>query len=204
MIRESIVDSTLNRLAAHFGARLVIHPPIAAEGLAQLEKVAGPLPRELIIFLSTCNGLRVHADGRDLELSLWGSQEVLSSVGGPMGPGIPLDFLPIRGDPTGERDWLVLGHGLTGGMIVRRDPWVPGCEIMASTYGAYLCGWTDYLLQRFRPDGKDRFAGQPALTFDARFLESHDKALVALRRDPRIAEWLRSIGQAVACGDDYE
>ncbi len=204
MLRESLVDAALNRLSAHFGARLVIHPPAAVDTLAHLEHVAGPLPRELIIFLSTCNGLRVHADGYDTELHLWGSQEILSSVVGPCGPGVPVDFLPVRGDPTGERDWLVMAHGPAGGAVVRWDPWVPGCEIIASRFGAYLDGWADYLVQRFRPDGGDVYAGQRPPIFDACVLEAHDPALTGLRSDPQVTQWLHNVDQAVACGDDYE
>lgn len=204
MIRESPVDSALNRLSAYFGSRVVVHPPAPVDTLAQLEHVAGPLPRELIIFLSTCNGLRVHADGRDSELHLWGSQEILSSVVGPLGPGVPMDLLPVRGDPTGERDWLVMGHGPAGGALVRWDPWVPGCEIIASGFGTYVDGWVNYLLERYSADGKDRYLGEHHPTFDLRHLEAHDVALGSLCRDPRVSDWLRNIDQAVACGDDYE
>ncbi len=204
MLRESTVDSALNRLSSHFGGRLVIHPPAGVDTLAHLEHVAGSLPRELIIFLSTCNGLRVQAGGRDSELCLWGSHEILSSVVGPQGPGVPMDLLPIHGDPTGERDWLVMGHGPVGGAVVRWDPWVPGCEVIASGLGAYLEAWAHYLSERFGSEGRDNFSKEHGPAFDATFIERHDDALAALRRDPGVLDWLRNVDQAVACGDDYE
>jgi len=202
MLRESIVDSALNRLSAHFGSGLVVHPPAPVETLAQLEHVAGPLPRELIIFLSTCNGLRVHAEGRDSELHLWGSQEILSSVVGPLGPGVPLDLIPVRGDPTGERDWLVMGHGPAGGAVVRWDPWIPGCEIIASGFGPYLDGWVHYLIKRFPKEGKQSHPAKDLPVFDRRLIESHDKDLPSLLGNPQVADWLCSIDRVVTRGDD--
>ena len=59
MIRESRIDRVLNRLQAHFGSHVIIRPPASAAELAQLEALVGPMPRELMIFLITCNGLRV-------------------------------------------------------------------------------------------------------------------------------------------------
>jgi hypothetical protein len=162
------------------------------------------LPRELTILLATCDGLRIDADGREADLHLWGSQEILSSVVGPSGPAVPMDLLPIRGDPTGERDWIVMGHGPAGGVVVRWDPWVPGCGIVASSLGAYLVGWANYLVERYTSDGKDRTRGTTKPLCGTSFLVAHDKDLAALQSDPRVAEWLHSVDHAVACGDDFE
>jgi hypothetical protein len=65
VIRETQMDKTLNRLSSHFGERLRVRPPASAAELAGLEAMVGPLPRELTILLSTCDGLRVEAEGFD-------------------------------------------------------------------------------------------------------------------------------------------
>jgi hypothetical protein len=204
MIRESLVDSALNRLSAHFGPRLVVHPPIDADRLAEFEHVVGPLPREFAIFLLTCDGLRIHGEARADELHLWSTSEILSSVVGPIGPGVRPGFVPVCGDPTGERDWLILGHGPTAGALLRWDPWVPGAELIASNFGTYLLGWVEYLVSSRAADGGVRSPSGQRRAFDSEFCALHDAQLHSLQTDPHVVEWLHNVDQAVACGDDYE
>ncbi|MBI4717267.1 MAG: SMI1/KNR4 family protein [Planctomycetes bacterium] len=204
MFRESLVDAALNRLSGHFAARLLVHPPASAEMLAELESVAGPLPREFTIFLATCNGLRIRGAGSETELHLWGAREILAALTGDAAVAAPQGLLPIHGGTTGERDWLMSLHGLAEGAVIRWDPWTPGAELVASCFGAYLAGWVDYLLRRYTPDGSEARPGEAPLPFDARLCEPYDDQITALRRDPRVHEMLLQIDHAVACGDDFE
>jgi hypothetical protein len=203
MFRESLVDSSLNRLSSHFGSRLVVHPPATADVLAELEHLAGLVPREFVIFLSACNGLRVHADGSDTELHLWGSPEVLAASVSCDGPIVPEALLPIRGDPTGERDWLVCGKAGCRGAVVRWDPWVPGAALVASGFGVYLAAWVGYVISRYDGNGC-ALPDQRRIVFDGGHVGSQDPGLSTLANDRQIREWLQHFVCAVACGDDFE
>jgi hypothetical protein len=139
-----------------------------------------------------------------MELHLWGTHEILSAIFSPSGPDVPREFLPIRGDPTGERDWLIFDEEPIGGVILRWDPWLPSTDLVGSSFGAYLGSWVEYLLQVHTPAGRVRATTRPRPMFDARFCEDHDVHLRTLRQDARTVAWLRGIAQAVGCGDDYE
>ncbi len=204
MFRESLIDSALNRLSAHFGSHLVVHPPASADVLARLEHLVGPIPREYSIFLSTCDGLRIRGEGRETEWPLWGTHEALASIVAPPGLGAPPGFVPVRGDPTGERDWLIAAHGPAEGSVLRWDPWVPGAELIASSFGSYFRSWVRYVTQYYTTDGKRIAAVDRTPLFNARFCELDDLQLALLQTDLRVSEWLLEIDRGVACGDDYE
>jgi len=204
MLRESLIDSALNRLSAHFGMHLVVHPPAGADALAQLEHWVGPIPREFSIFLSTCDGLRVRSEGRESEWHLWGTHEILASIVAPPGPGAPPGFIPLRGDPSGERDWLIAAHAPARNSVLRWDPWVPGAELIASGFGSYFRSGVRYVTQYYTPDGKRIAPVDRTPLFDARFCELDDLQLTLLQTDLRVTEWLLEIDRGVACGDDYE
>lgn len=203
MIRENLIDTSFNRLAEHFGAHLFVHPPVTAADLAKLERVVGSLPREYDIFLLTTNGLRIHADGPETELHLWSSQESLASVVSGPETLIPPGLLPIKGDPTGERDWLVVEPCPVRGAIVRWDPWIPEAQLVASGLGTYFSAWTRFVTRNYSPEGKHRPTEDRDL-FNARFLEPLDAELVLLQRDSRVVDWLHNINLLVGCGDDFE
>lgn len=203
MFRESLVDSALNRLSFHFGPRLLVHPPATTDVLAELERLVEFVPRDFVIFLSTCNGLRIHADGSDTDLHLWGSPEILASTVSGDGTIVAEALLPVRGDPTGERDWLIGGRGSTRGMLIRWDPWIPGATYVASNFGAYLTAWVEYVMSRYGNDGAKRSA-TPATVFNREFIQTRDTRLVELSDESQAQQWLHHLDHAVACGDDFE
>jgi len=205
MIRESVVDSTLNRLSTAFGTRLIIRPPANAEDVAALEHLVGPLPRDFAIFLLTCNGLRIHvaAPSNGEEWRLWHTQEMAASILNPHGPSMPPFLVPFRGDPATSLDCLATGHGPAEGAVVRWDPCAQEVELLTSSFGRYLDRWMLYMIERFGQRRKDdcRSAGPP---FDAAYLGGHDPQLAALRKQERVAEWLHQLDHIVASGDDFE
>jgi hypothetical protein len=204
MLRESQVDPALNRLSAHFGSHLVIRPPASASELAELEHIVGALPRELTIYLSTCNGLRVSGHAADAELHLWNTRAMVASILAAPGPGVPQGFVPLHGDPVGERDWLVVGAGPVEGSVVAWDPWVPGAELLASGFGSYLDCWSRYMTEHFDSAGAPVRLKEDRPAFDARYTVLHDEGLATLSGQIGVQEWLEGFQQAVACGDDFE
>jgi len=205
MIRESVVDSTLNRLSTAFGARLIVRPPASAEDIAGVEQIAGPLPRDFAIFLLTCNGLRVDvATARNgEEWRLWHTQEMAASILDPHGPSVPPFLVPFRGDLATALDCLVTGHGPAECAVVRWDPGSQAVELLTSSFGRYLERWTQYMIDRFgqRRQKDSRRAGPP---FDADYLCRNDTQLAALRKQEGVAEWLHELDHIVASGDDFE
>jgi hypothetical protein len=169
-----------------------------------LERIEGRLPQEFIAFLSACDGLRIGNEACDRISHLWGTQEILDAIESPSRPEAPTEFLPISGDPAGERDWLILDDVSVEGAILRWDPWLTSSELVGSSFGAYLGSWVEYVLKTHTPDGRVRAAMQPKPLFDARFCEEHDARLGALCREARTLSWMKHLAQAVACGDDYE
>lgn len=205
MIRECVVDSTLNRLSSAFGNRLIIRPPASAEDLAAIEQFAGPLPRDLAIFLLTCNGLRIHVatEGKGEEWRLWHTQEMAASILNPHGLNIPPFLVPFRGDPTATLDCLVSGHGPAEGVAVRWDPGSQEVEPLTSSFGRYLERWTQYMIERFgRPAESDPRIACPA--FDADYLGRNDPQLAALKKEERVVDWLHQLDHIAASGDDFE
>jgi hypothetical protein len=204
MIRESVIDPTLDRLSTAFGNRLVVRPPACAEDIATLEHLVDPLPREFSIFLLTCNGLRVHVNtprGGD-EWHLWHTQEMAASILSPQGPGMPPFLVPFRGDPTTTRDCLITGHGPAEGAVIRWDPWGRDVELLASGFGRYLDRWARYMIENFGQDRQDRNAVRPL--FDAAYTGAGDDKLAALRKNAAVADWLNELDYVVASGDDFE
>ena len=203
MIRESVIDKALNRLSSHFGYRIIVRPPATAAQLAELEEVVGALPRDLTIFLSTCNGLRVDADGPDTDLHLWNIHEIEKAICQPTGPPILTGLVPLRGDLMADRDCLVLSPGAAHGTVVRWDAWVPGATLVASTFGHYFDSWAECLICTYDRDGKRADTACRA-TFDEEFVAGRDPDLKPLAAREDVREWLERIDRAVACGDDYE
>lgn len=203
MIQQSVIDSAINRLAAHFGSGVVARPPASAAELAELESVVGALPRDLTIFLSTCNGLSVRVDLEPPDCHLVSSHEMLAALCHACGPSIPPGMLPLRGDPAGERDWLVLEPGMAHGIVVRWDPWGRKDELVASTFGCYFDALTHYLTEFFAPSG--RVQG-PAIRppFHARYVARHDAALMRLANHPEVRSCLRGLTVGASSGDDFE
>ncbi|MHC5112325.1 MAG: SMI1/KNR4 family protein [Planctomycetota bacterium] len=204
MIRQSLVDVALNRLLEHFGSSMIVRPPATAEELAALEYIVGPLPRELTIFLSTCNGLRIDTAHAEPDLHIWNTHEMLSSIVSAPGPDVPQGFIAFSGDPLGERDWIIVGHGPVENAVVRWDPWVPGVELMATCFGTYLDGWTYYVTDWFDGHGLPMLPIGERPSFDPHFMEEHDEELTKLAADAAVCEWLEKISRAVKTGEDFE
>lgn len=204
MFRESLVDVALNRLSSYFNHHLVVRPPASVDEVAQLEHVVGVLPREFRIFLATCNGLRVDVREPTTETRIWHAHEITASVLGATGPAVPSGLAPVRGDPTGDRDWVLTARGPAEGGVIRWNPWIPGVDLIASDFGQYLHSWAEYLERCYRPDGQPIGPRRERPSFDGLLCETSDDRLRQLRLDPRVHEWLHEIDSAVACGDDFE
>ena len=202
MIAQSLVDGALNRLSVHFGSKLVVRPPATAGELAALESCAGPLPRDLTIFLSTCNGLRVEVDAPDGLRRLWHTHEMVHTLRVAPGPGL----VPVRGAADGERNSVVVIPGVTYGAVVRWDPWAPRAELLASCLGGYLDAWSRFLVDQFDRDGHPlALRPEPSrLCFTVEHIIPHDPAARRWREDIHVERWLNRLNHQVACGDDFE
>lgn len=205
MIRESLVDTSLNRLSSVFGSRLIVRPPATAEETAQLEQLVGPLPREFAIFLLTCNGLRFRpaASQRAADWILWHSHDIVASIVHPNGQGTPPGLLPFCGNPTGVRDCLVPGHGPVGGAVVRWDPLNREVELLSSGFGRYFERWCEYMVARHASRGGVALAID-APVFDASFIAASDPEVLSMRESESVRAWLHQLDHIVAGGDDYE
>jgi hypothetical protein len=202
MIRETIIDHALNRLSAHFGHHLLARPPASAAELGQLEHIVGPLPRDLTVFFSASNGLRVDAKGPDSELYLWSVHDIERAICQPPGPPILTALVPVRGDLMGDCDCLVLGDAPVRGTVVRWDAWAPGAELIASSFGSYFDCWTQFLVEAFGPDGQ-RLTRRPPV-FTTTFTSTHDPQYRSVCGDHALRDWLRQVDRACASGSDYE
>lgn len=196
MNEQNLVKDALARLKDYFGPSLLLYPPNSSEGIHRLEEVVGGLPADLIEFLGACNGLRVGIDGRE-DAHIWGTPEVLASAVDPSSSIVPLCFLPFRGDPTGERDWIVLGFKPAFGAVVRWDPWTPAIQLIATGLGQYLNGWVDYLKACYGPDGR-ALASRPNWKFETHWIK--DPNLPKLSRQVMVKEWLSRIADAACDG----
>src|SRR5574337_402300 len=67
LLKPSSWQSHVIRSFAHFKNHVIVRPPASAAELAELEEMAGPLPRDFTIFYATCNGVRVQLDTRDVD-----------------------------------------------------------------------------------------------------------------------------------------
>ncbi len=203
MIHECTIDHGLNRLSAHFGARVRIRPPATAASLAELEKTVGPLPRDLTIFLSTCDGLRVDVAGSSPGFHLWHVEEILAAIRSGKASPSGGNLVPVRGELGGERDWLIFENGPARGAVVRCDPWAPGAELVGSSFGCYLGNWISFLIANFDPDGQPRKGVDP-VTFDAAFASALDEELLKMVDRQEVKQWLRQLDRAVSSGADFE
>jgi len=202
MLRETIVDTALNRLSRHFGHRLIIRPPATAAELAELEHIVGPLPRDLTILLSTCNGLRVDAEGPDADLYLWSIHDIERAICEPPGPPILTDLVPLRGDLMGDFDCLVMGAAPAHGAIVRWNAWAPGAELVASCFGSYFDCWTRFLTETFDREGRPVVEATPVFTTE--FTSTHDPDFRTICGNEALRRWLRQVDRACASGADFE
>lgn len=190
MIHECPIDAALNRLMGHFGSHLVLHPPASAMELGALEARVGTLPRDLVIFLATCNGLRLTLEGVPAHVGqlCWTARATDRPAAARH--GMLEGLLALRGDPNGERDWLVTSPGAALGRVVRWDPWLPGATLLASSFGCYFAGWTAFLCEHFDHNGR---AVSERVVFDACAATRCDEAWAAVRENEDVAGWLQEL-----------
>lgn len=203
MIHETRNDKAINRLMSHFKQRVILRPPASAADLWALEQLAGALPRDLMIFLATCNGLRVNLQDSDCAYCLWDSREMIRCLENTDGPAIPPGFVPIRGAKDGVRDWVTLELGAAHGSVVRWDPWSGEQYLLATSLSHYLDAWSRFLCEAYRANGK------PALKrklpeFDADYIRRHDPAVVSMRDNPGVTLCLRELNIAATAAADFE
>lgn len=196
MIRESVVDKCLNRLSERYPHEVVVNPPASAMLLSQLEDAVGPLPRELTIFLSTCDGLSVRCRDAGRWSRLWSVPEMLSLL---RDAPPPVNMAPVSGESDGVVDWVVTEPGPAHCAVVRWEATARGAALMATSFGRYLGAWVSHLVE---PGGaRDR---RPAVEFDAQFAARCDAELAAMRDRPDVRQWVRELDCAVATGEDFE
>jgi hypothetical protein len=200
MIHELTIDRTLNRLMSHFGRRLVLRPPATPAELADLAEAVGPLPRGLLMFLATCNGLRIEQDHGDPLRHLWGVREMLAAVGvdSPLSP--PPGLVPVCGELRDECDCVVVLPEPVRDVVVRWNASAPGARIVTRTFERYFETWAGFVIETSQVPPRQR----GARSFDACVTTPRDFDLERLREDPRVKSWLRSLDVAIACGDDFE
>lgn len=200
MIHETTIDASLNRLMANFGSQVVFRPPATAGEIAELTDLAGPLPRDVLIFLSTCNGLRMEASIRSAPRRFLSVHEMLGAVRGEGGAALPPGLAPVVEVASSEWDCVVLGGGPLRDAVVRWDATAIGAELLASSFERYLDSWTRFAVEQTLASP----TRQPPAYFGADFIQQRDPELAELRRRSGTADWLRSLDLAVACGDDFE
>lgn len=202
MIRETTIDSSLNRLMRHFGHRLVVRPPARASVLAHIEQAAGPLPRDLVIFLSTCDGLHLDIGELDFETRFCTSEDIVRQLADADPPAAPANFVPIRCDRFG-RDWLVLDEPPMHGIVLRWEPGTHGGQVIASGFGTYLDAWTRFLVEFVQPKGKRTARKRPA-KFDAAYVAQFDPEVRRLARLKGVRAYFAELEMSAACGEDFE
>lgn len=196
MIRESAVDKALNRLSGRFPHDVVVNPPASAAALAQLEQTVGPLPRDLLIFLATCDGLNVRLQRAARAEHLCGVPEMLAALG--EAPP-PTNMVPVRGDKGGAMDWVVTEPGPAQHFVVRWDPTARGAELLATSFGHFLDAWVSHVIDRATP-----ISGRPRIEFDSGFTQRYDPDLASVANHADVRQWVRELDFAVASGDDFE
>ncbi|MCG3125700.1 MAG: hypothetical protein CHACPFDD_00525 [Phycisphaerae bacterium] len=202
MIRETTIDSSLNRLMRHFGHRIVARPPARPSVLAGIEQVTGALPRDLVIFLSTCDGFHLDVPETPLETRFCTSEDILRQISDPDPPAAPQNFVPVRCDRAGQ-DWLVLDEPPMHGLVLRWDPGTHGGQVVASCFGAYLDAWSRYLVEALPPAGK-RPARKRLAKFDSAYVAQFDPEVRRLARLTRVRRYVAELEVSAACGDDFE
>lgn len=203
MIHETMIDQAMNRLMDSFGATLVLHPPASCGDLARLEARVGPLPRDLILFLATCDGLRLRRQGDVADAGLAGTRAMQRELQSGAVPAAPACYVFLRAEADGATDWLALDEGPLHGAVLRWQPGTRGEQIIASSFGAYFDAWTRYLADRYGLKGK-RKAGEKPRPFDARYVEPFDPGAKRLARSAEGRAYLREFEMHVSPGEDAE
>jgi hypothetical protein len=198
MIKHDLVNDALASLRDYFGPRLLLFPPIRPDAFERLIETVGRLPSDLIAFLNRCDGLKVDVGGND-EVRLWGTSQLMACAVDPASSIVPRCFLPLQGDPTGERDWIITECEPALGAIVRWDPWAPTIQLIASNLGTYLMAWVDYLKACYGPQGQV-LSPHRKNSFSAPWIKN-DADLAALNRDFAVGEWLGHVAAAATCND---
>lgn len=202
MIIDSAIDECLNRLQAHFGKRVVVRPPASTAELAQLEEAAGHLPRDLTMFLVTCNGLRVDVAALPEDRHLWHTHEMLCALGGGRDTACRRGLLPVRGALEAECDFVVTGAGPMHGCVIRREAFVPGATLLASTFARFVDGWSRYLVEAFDESGQA--LETPCPPFHPTYITAIDESLTHTASEPEIISWLARLTVADGSGTDFE
>ncbi|MFO0840375.1 MAG: SMI1/KNR4 family protein [Phycisphaerae bacterium] len=200
MIRQTVIDAAMNRLMARFGKRLILQPPATMSDLAQLEERVGPLPRDLVIFLATCNGLKLKLSRRNAETNFCCTHTILQQL--ETQRAAPPGLVPLRQNADGRWDWLVLEEGALHGAVLRYETGTPGVELVATSFGQYFDGWTKYLADWFTDKGAPRARRVPV--FDQRVTARIDKELRPLMRSSKVRSELREMELQIAGGADYD
>lgn len=201
MIRETTIDKSLNRLMRHFGRRLLLRPPACASTLARLEAHVGLLPRDLVIFLSTCDGFDLHLPAVSAT-RFCTTQDMLLLLEQGDAPPPPAGLLPLRCDTSG-RDWLVLDDPPMHGVVLRWDLNTRGEHLIASSFGCYFDAWSHYLVDTWTAEGT-KAAREPTRPFNAAFVQRYDPDLKALRRTRGVGQYFAQLEVLAAAGDDFE
>ena len=157
------------------------------------------MPRELMIFLITCNGLRVEVQDTKREQHLWHIEEILSCLLTAADPTIPSGFLPIRRDVTRPLHSLALSVNNPHGSVLRCERWSPHYEIVVA-WGVRERGPNTHRTISAERDADRRSAA----AFDAKFVARTDETLRTLRSDSAIAAWLKGLEHPVSCGEGVE
>ncbi len=201
MIHDSVIDICLNALQSHFGSNLILRPPASLADLAKLEKAAGTLPRDLKVFLVTCDGLRIKTDASLPHVHLWHVHEMLETMSEECHATLLPGLLPIRGNVDAECDLLVTDPGHMFGRVVRRDPWKPGAVLFASTFGRYIDGWSRFLIESFDANGVCHQEQVPP--FEHRHVTVIDAELPTTAEDDEVKSWLRQLSVIESGGSDF-
>lgn len=203
MIQNTSIDDSLNRLLEHFQARVVARPHATAADLAGLEQAVGPLPRDVTILYSTCNGLRLDIATDPIDQRIWSVHDIVTYLNSIAARELPDLMLPVRGDAQGELDCVFLGSEPMHGVVLRWDATARDVALLASSFGRYFHRWTTYVVTTFDAQGKPT-AAEPARLFNAALAAADDPDLTALRARPDVQTWLGRLAQCVPCGDDFE
>lgn len=203
MIRECHIDCDLNSLQAHFAGRVVFQPPAPAADLATLEERLGPLPRGVVHFLVTTNGLRLQLDPPGPFATLWSTHDMLQCINDDGLPPMPDGFMPICGLRDGLRDWLAVSPDGLHGIVVRCDPAAGDESLLASSFEVYLNAWTAFHTAHYTKAG--RIASPTAIdAFDAAFISQRDDQYRKLVHDGRVQALLGELRMTIAGGADFE
>lgn len=198
MIQESTLDASFNRLSAHFGARVRIQPPARLADLTALEDAVGPLPRDLVMFLVTCNGFRLDVEDTRVFRHIWNVVEMRAHIEAERRL-LPKPLTPVRGDASGQRDWIIIDACAARHAILRWDPLTPDARIIASSFDRYFDAFTQFLVARFDEHGAVRPEKADAV-FNREFIARRDPHLEKLAADADVKAWLQALELAVGAG----